>query len=186
MANIYISSDNLVTLSGLTDAETDSYVNDATVVMSLFSKTTKNPDAGAAVDKGGGEVGIPCTAHGLAAGDHIRIEGSQNYNDEYTINSVSTDEIVITATYTAETFLGTEVIYVGIANGTNISLSYVAASDGDYTGILPDTLERMVEYSASQTYGGVTTTGLFYLFVEAVKDTSRLTKRVSLQAIYDS
>ena len=186
MANLYISSDNLVTLSDLTDAETDAYVNDATVVMSLFHKATKTPNTAAAVDKGGGLVGIPITAHGLLAGDYVRIEGSQNYNDEYAIVSATADEIVITATYVAETFLGTEVIYVGVKNGTNLSLSYVAASNGIYQGVLPDTLQRIVEYSASQTYGGKTETGYFYLFVEAVKSTTRLTKRISLKAIYDS
>jgi hypothetical protein len=188
MADIYISSDNLVTLTGLTDAETDAEVDDATVVMSLFSQTTKSPNAEAAVDKGGApnEVGIPMdTGHGLVAGDYIRIEGSQNYNDEYEIQSVSANEIVIESAFTAETFLGTEVIYIGMKNGTNISMA-AKGSGGIYTAIMPDTLQRMVEYSASQEYGGLTTTGLFYLFIEAVKASARMTKRLSLQAVYDS
>ena len=188
MADIYISSDNLVTLTGLTDAETDAEVDDATVVMSLFSQTTKSPTVdGTADDKGGvpNEVGIPSTAHGLVAGDYIRIEGSQNYNDEYEIQSVSANEIVIESAYTAETFTGNEVIYIGMKNGTNITMA-AAGSGGVYTGIMPDTLERMVEYSASQTFGELTTTGLFYLFLEAIKAGARMTKRIALQAVYDS
>jgi hypothetical protein len=188
MAYIYISSDNLVTLDALTDAETEALVNDATVVISLFNQTTLSPDAAAAVDKGGGEVGIPVTDHGLVAGDYIRIEGSQNYNDEYAVEAgTTTNEIVITETYAAETFLGMEKIYVGVKNGTNLSMS-AAGSGGKYTAILPDTLERMIEYSQSAvTYGGTTTTtGLFYLFIEAIKDTAKMTKRIALQATYDS
>lgn len=186
MADIYISSDNLVTLTGLTDAEDDSEVNDATVVMSLFSQTTKSPNAAVAVNKGGGLVGIPCTAHGLVENDYIRMEGSQNYNDEYAVHAdTSANEIVITETYVAETFLGTELIYIGMVNGTNIEMN-AKGSGGEYTEILPDTLQRMVEYSASQTYGELTQTGLFYLFIEAVKGSARMTKRIGLQAVYDS
>lgn len=186
MAKIYISSDNLVTLTGLTDAETDAEVDDATVVMSLFNQTTKSPNAEAAVMKGGGLVGIPCTAHGQVEDDYIRMEGSQSYNDEFAVHADTTaNEIVITHDQDAETFLGTEKIYIGMKNGTNISMT-PAGSGGTYTGILPDTLQRMVEYSASQTYGELTTTGLFYLFIEAVKATARMTKRIALQAVYDS
>jgi hypothetical protein len=186
MADIFISSDNLVTLTGLTDAETDAEVDDATVVMSLFSQTTKSPNAEAAVMKGGGLVGIPCTAHGLVENDYIRIEGSQNYNDEFTVHADTTvNEIVITHAQDAETFLGTEDIYIGMKNGTNISMT-PAGSGGIYTAIMPDTLQRMIEYSASQEYGGLTTTGLFYLFIEAVKGTARMTKRIGLEAKYDS
>lgn len=186
MANIFISSDNLVTLTGLTDAEDDSEVDDATVVMSLFSQTTKSPDAAVADLKGGGLVGIPCTAHGLVAGDYIRIEGSQNYNDEFTVHADTTaNEIVITHDQDAETFTGNEIIYVGMINGTNISMT-PAGSGGVYTGILPDTLQRMFEYTASPAFAGTTETGLFYLFIEAVKATARMTKRLALQAVYDS
>ena len=186
MADIYISSDNLVILDNLTDAETSSEVDDATVVMSLFSQTTQSPAASAATDEGGGDVGIPmASGHGLIAGDYIRIEGSQNYNDEYEIQSVASEKIVITATYVAETFLGTETIYVGIKNGTNISMA-AAGSGGRYTAIMPDTLQRMIEYGSTQGFGGATATGVFYLFIEAVKAGARMTKRISLQAKYDS
>jgi len=185
-SSLYIATDNVVTWSGLKDSETDEYENGATLTMSLFKKDTLSPKAEAAVDKGGGKVGIPCTAHGLTSADYIRVEGSINYNDEYSIDGDTTaNEIVIVETFVAETFLGMEKIYIGVPNGCNINLPYTD-TPGKYRGILPDTLARMVEYSASQTYGGKTETGLFYLFVEAVKDTSRTTKRIRLQVVYDS
>ncbi|NIS53334.1 MAG: hypothetical protein GWN94_19880, partial [Phycisphaerae bacterium] len=45
MSTVYISTDNVVTWSELKDAETDTYENGATVTMSLFDKTPKNPNA---------------------------------------------------------------------------------------------------------------------------------------------
>lgn len=183
---LLIESDNIVAWTGLKDAETDAYVNDATVVMSLFKKETLSPNAEAATDKTD-KVGIPCTAHGLVEGDYIRIVGSVNYNDEYAVHADTTaNEIVITATYVAETFSGTERIYIGVKDGTNITLDYVAESAGVYKGNLPDTLRGIIEYSASQAFGGVTTTGLYILFAEAVKDSARKTKKKLLQAEYDS
>lgn len=68
-------------------------------------------DAAAAVDKSGGKVGIPITAHGFSTGQKIIISGSTNYNDTYLVDTDSTtDEVVIVETYVAETFVGTEVV----------------------------------------------------------------------------
>ena len=65
-------------------------------------------DNAAAVDKGGGLVGIPSTAHGLSVGENVTISGTTNYNGNEDIVSVTADEFVITAAYNAETFAGTE------------------------------------------------------------------------------
>jgi len=62
----------------------------------------------AAVDKGDGTVGIPITGHTISVGDAVTISGSLNYNGKFTVISTSANEIVITATYVAETFAGTE------------------------------------------------------------------------------
>ena len=67
-----------------------------------------NLDAASAVDKGGGLVGIPITGHSFVAGDEVIISGTTNYDGTYIIQSISANEIVITATYTAETFTGSE------------------------------------------------------------------------------
>ena len=67
-------------------------------------------DAAAAVDKGSGTVGLPCTSHGLPVGAEITVTGTDNYDATYTVKRATTaDEIVVTATYAAETFDGTEV-----------------------------------------------------------------------------
>lgn len=59
---------------------------------------------GAAVDKGSGKVGLPCPGHGLAAGAPVIIEGTTHYDGAYVLQrETSTDEIVVLATYAAET-----------------------------------------------------------------------------------
>jgi hypothetical protein len=73
-----------------------------------FDLVEFNLDNDDAVDKGAGLVGIPITAHSFKAGDVTTIAGTTNYDATYTIISFTTDEIVITATYAAETFAGTE------------------------------------------------------------------------------
>ena len=45
MSDVYISTDNVVTWSELKDSETDAYENGATLTMSLFELTPKNPIA---------------------------------------------------------------------------------------------------------------------------------------------
>jgi len=98
-----------------------------------------NPDKldnAAAVDKGGGKVGIPITGHAYAAGDQIVIDGTTNYDDTYIINSQTANEIVITETYVSETFAGTEDIWEIPGPDTNIlaDLDEVAVGNGYNAG----------------------------------------------------
>ncbi len=106
----------------------------------LYKLPALNPNAGAAVDKGGGLVGIPCTAHGLTSTDDIRFERTLNFNNVYAVHADTTDdEIVIEVSYTAEVFTGEEFIYVAIVGVTEtpIVFSYEANSDGNYIGKIP-------------------------------------------------
>lgn len=65
----------------------------------------KTLDSGPAVNKGGGKVGLPCTAHGLRKGSPVVIAGTTNYNGAYTLDAAtSADELVIAHAFTAETF----------------------------------------------------------------------------------
>jgi hypothetical protein len=64
-------------------------------------------DNAAAVDKGGGLVGIPITGHPYTAGETIRIANTTNYNGDFTVDATTTvNEVVITSAYVAETFDG--------------------------------------------------------------------------------
>ena len=75
----------------------------------LLKDFTRFFNAAAAVDKGAGKVGIPDTAHGFATGQSILIAGTTNYNGTFTVDATSSaNEIVITATFVAETFAVTD------------------------------------------------------------------------------
>lgn len=75
-----------------------------------FPDISDTLDNAAAVDKGGGEVGLPITGHSFVTNLHVTISGTTNYDGTWKINSETADEIVITATYVAETFVGTETV----------------------------------------------------------------------------
>lgn len=67
------------------------------------AKSINNGEA--AVDVGGGVVGIPVTGHGFDVGEAVTIAATVNYNGSYTVLSSSTaNQVNITATYSAETF----------------------------------------------------------------------------------
>jgi len=109
-----------------------------------ISEITAGHLKGSARDAGGGTVGIPVEGHVLQTDDYVYILGTDHYNGEYEVETVSRDEFTITATYTAEDFTGEEEIFVGIIGGKDISLSYIADTDGDYKAVLPDTLRRVI------------------------------------------
>jgi hypothetical protein len=70
-------------------------------------------DAAAAVDKGGGLVGLPITGHAFLPGQILNIAGTVNYDADYQIISETANEVVITATYMAEVFAGIETAITG-------------------------------------------------------------------------
>jgi len=136
MADVYIGTDNVLLLSGLTDQVSDSYVNSATVTARLYDLTDRRHlDRAAAADNGDGTINITCTDHGLSEGDVILIQGADVYNGVYTLASGTADDtLVITTTYVARTFTGDEFLLKAI--GDEITLSYVSESDGNYRGQL--------------------------------------------------
>lgn len=71
-----------------------------------FDTTSADLDNAAAVDKSGGLVGIPITAHLMDVTLKTTLAGTTNYDGTYTIVSQTANEIVITATFVAETFAG--------------------------------------------------------------------------------
>ncbi len=82
-------------------------------------------------------VGILATAHGVDILGSVRLEKFGNYAGDFIVLvGSSVNEIVVDATYVAETLTGDELIYEAIV-GTVLSpivFSYVDFSDGDYVG----------------------------------------------------
>ena len=76
----------------------------------------------AAVDKGGGLVGIPLTAQPFATGEILTISGTVNYNGvAYAVDATSSaNEVVITAAYVAKTFDGVN-DSIGLTNPRSIA-----------------------------------------------------------------
>lgn len=111
------------------------YVNDATVSGILYELPALNPDAAAVIDAGGGDVRIPCAGHGVETGKTVRLERTLNYNGEFITKAGPADELVVTATFVAETFTGDEFIYVAVeTTPIPIVFDYVAGSNGNYVG----------------------------------------------------
>ena len=177
--NIYISSDTLVKVTGLTDESTEEYVNDATITMALYRELVLHPDMGSTVeDSGDGKIQVQINSHGLTTDDYVRLVGFQDYNDESgaVLEVIDENTVKLNISYSNdEECNGHESIYVALrrSNGTwPISLAYQAGTNGNYYGILPKDILGLVH-------------GNFYwLFVDIVKDSSRLVSRLDWRAVY--
>jgi hypothetical protein len=91
-----------------------------------FEGVTKTLGASAAVDKGSGKVGLPCSSHGYSTGTSISVRGTVNYNAIYTVDATSsTDEIVVTASYVSETFTGAETVNQRVTLGSGKDNTYI-------------------------------------------------------------
>ena len=171
----FCESNNLFLVEGLYDNTNKMWMNalDTTKRLSMFKETSESINAdGSAVNKGDGKVGIPITGHGFATGEYIRIQDSINYDDEYTVDATSTaNEVVITATYVAETFVGTEEIYHGVNGATNITGTYVTQTNGNWQFIVP---------AAADLRDGET----FIAYITLTDGSSTLTIKESRKAIF--
>lgn len=131
-----------------------------------FEGITLYIDAAAAVDKGGGLVGIPLTGQPYATGDQIEIRGTTNYDGTYAVDaSSSANEIVITASYVGETFGGTETVNQRLTLGAGNDVPSVVVGlqllvGGAYKTILVITddgeADDEVELSSATDTGTVT------------------------------
>lgn len=101
----------------VTSANTSSIGNSTCIEHCIFAAlagTTNALDVAAAVNLGGGTVGIPVTGHPYTeSGLTINIKNTDEYDGQYTIVSQTANQIVITATYVAENF--TSASRIGIA-----------------------------------------------------------------------
>lgn len=97
---------------------------------------------GKARDAGGGTVGIPIENHGRVTSEYVHLIGTANYDGEKVIASATRDEIVITATYTAEVFTNKEEAFIGIGGTGLPSIAFSDDGGGDYSATLPDDLKR--------------------------------------------
>ncbi len=100
------------------------YIPQGVVITLQFTNTSAKYFANAAVvDKGSGKVGLPCNAHGFSVGATIEIDGTTNYNGSFVVDAdSSTNEIVITASYIAETLLTTAIARIPTIFSGGISL----------------------------------------------------------------
>lgn len=117
-----------------------------THVEATYDNTTQDTiDNAAAVDKGGGLVGIPVTGHAFVAGREVTIAGTVNYNGAFEVISQTANEVVITDTFVSETFGGSETIVssikgeVFVGTVTSGTFADTAAENGVLFSIDADT-----------------------------------------------
>ena len=148
-------------------------------------------NAASAVNKGGGKVGLPSTAHGLAANAPVVIEGTTNYDGAYLLDrATSVDELVITKTYTAETFSTADTVslarqavidgVVRLAGGGKVGLP--AAAHGLPVGARI-VVDGTTNYDA--TYTVLRGTSANELLVTATNTAETITAATATAAFYD-
>ena len=120
---------------------------------------TQNLDAAAAVDVGGGLVGIPLTGHGFVVGQLVTLAGTANYNETYEVISLTgANQFNIRETFTAEVFDGTETAAAS-ADSPDFRVALVTVNrlrrDWLFGSATKANDERMVRYQPTQITGVV-------------------------------
>lgn len=136
-------------------------------------------DSGVAVDKSTSPatVGIPVTGHAFLAGHEVTIGGTANYNGSFVIDSVTTNEVVIVSSFSAETFSGTDTIVSSIKAEsiegvqTTNTFSSTVSEDGVYH-VIDDDGSNNFTISYRFEIGGdrIATEAVFHGFLNGSND----------------
>ncbi len=122
---------------------------------------TDTIDNAAAVDKGGGLVGIPVTGHPFSADKDVLIAGTTNYNGTFAIVSQTTNEVVITDTFVSETFAGSETIVSSIKGavfiGVQTSNTFASTEAEDNVYHVIDDVGNAIDIAYGYSVGGART-----------------------------
>ena len=138
----------------------------------------KVPCNGAVVDKGSGTVGIPAPGHGFPTGAKIYTVGTTNYKSAYTVLAASTvDEVVVTATYAAESLNASDNFLVLVPDYRNVD---ELASDMLQTSLIPDEKKKRWSAIGARNLFGVQKTELYG---QKAMDTVQKEKIESSQAL---
>lgn len=84
-----------------------------TITLQFTNTSAKYLNNSSVVDLGDGTVKISCTGHGFVQGDVVSIDGTINYNGDYSLPSQAkgdVDNFVITSNYVAETLTSSAII----------------------------------------------------------------------------
>lgn len=170
---LYIGSVNQLKIDQLHEIDDpETFVNDAEIWASLFYAQAVGVTAGEAVDDNDG-VFIPVESTGrFQKDDYVRLEGTKNYNGEYTVSRVDDTGIIIDADFAEETFDGKERIYIALPEASEVALPYVESSDGQYKGSMPANVPLR--------FGDV-----YYLYFTIMReDTLKATDRLQCTGVY--
>jgi len=112
--------------------------------------------------------------HGLTTSDYVKLVNQKTYSGECDVTAVAEGLVTLDMTYsTADKCTGEEELYVGIQNGTAITLTHEASDpDGYYDGILPEEMLKLI-YA-----------GYYHLFITVESNGDTVRQRLILRAVY--
>lgn len=111
-ASLFVDMGETVTCGALGLVSYEFSLSATVTLRGVASQTEKPLSAAASVSKdSGAKTGLPCTAHGFAAGDSIFVSGTQAYDGIHLLGDQSlggVDEIILDTAYVPESFTGAE------------------------------------------------------------------------------
>lgn len=136
-------------------------------------------NGGAAVDKSTSPatVGIPVTGHAFVAGQQVTLALTVAYNASFTVDSVSTNEVVIVSAFTGETFGANDIIsstvktvgFIGSVQGAT-TVANTEALDGVFHDIDDTGDDIDIVYTFNVGAGRTGTELIFHGFVQGNSD----------------
>lgn len=137
MANLYFGNDADLILDGMRLASDNSPINDAVLVAHFFLTAGKRTVTDA--ENATPIVVTTETAHGLSNGDEVvlaHVLGNTAANGHWTVANVTADTFELSGSAGNGSYVRGGDVYDAVTGGTDISMDYVASSNGRYVGVI--------------------------------------------------
>lgn len=143
MSSFFVDNDNNFWVDGLQLDANSTFINDATLTLSLGHEESTGEITGAT---NASPIVITSAAHGLTNGQTVvvsHVEGNRAANGTWVVANATTNTFELQGSTGTGTYTTGGDWYIGMTGGTSLSVAYVAASNGRYYAILPSTAQAI-------------------------------------------
>ena len=143
MPAFFVDNDNNFWLDGMQLDETSTFINDATLTLSMGREDITGEITGAT---NASPIVITSAAHGRTNGETVvisHVEGNRAANGTWVVASATTNTFALTGSTGDGAYTEGGDWYLGMTGGTSLDMEYLAASNGRYKAVLPRTAEAI-------------------------------------------
>lgn len=139
MPSFFVDNKNNLWADGMCYDDGGEYINDAVIEFSFGDPLTTKAITNASNTS---PIVITSTAHGRSTGDIVvvaNVKGNEGANGTWVITAIDANTFSLDGSVTSGVYVRGGNWWLGLTGGVSLAAGYIAASNGRYKAVLPET-----------------------------------------------